>query len=163
MQMTAPTIYFDAVLHPHRSLSPVGFYILMAAIATISFTAGIAFWLAGAWPVLGFFGLDVVLIYIAFRLNYRSGRQLEHILLSDSALTVSRRDPAGRIEHWRFEPYWVRVDLADSAPGTQRLSLASHGHAVQIGAFLTTEERAELAGCLKDALRRQRLAATGEA
>ena len=67
-----PTL-FSAVLTPHRSLSATGFVIVMALVGGVSFAAGIAFLLMGAWPVFGFFGLDVLLIYLAFRANYRAG------------------------------------------------------------------------------------------
>ena len=66
-----PTI-FSAMITPHRSLGRVGFLVLMAVFGAVSFVAGIAFLLMGAWPVFGFFGLDVVLLYWAFRLNYRT-------------------------------------------------------------------------------------------
>lgn len=67
---------FRAVLTPHRSLSPRGFLILMSVLATVSFATGLLFASIGAWPVLGFFGLDVGIIYLAFRLNYRAGTAL---------------------------------------------------------------------------------------
>jgi uncharacterized membrane protein len=76
---------FRALLTPHRSLGPAGFLILMAALGTASFITGIVFLLMGAWPVFGFFGLDVLLIYIAFRLNYRSGRLYETVELTPAS------------------------------------------------------------------------------
>ena len=66
-----PTL-FSALLTPHRSLSPTGFLLFMVVLGGISFTTGIMFLLAGAWPVFGFFGLDVIAVYIAFRANYRA-------------------------------------------------------------------------------------------
>ena len=73
---------FHAVLMPHRSLGPTGFLVLMAASTGIAFVTGMIFLLAGAWPVLGFLGLDVLLIYAAFKLNYRSGRLYETVDLT---------------------------------------------------------------------------------
>ena len=84
---------FDAVLHPHRSLSPSGFVILMVAVSLVCFAAGVAFALIGAWPVFGFFGLDVLLIYFAFRINYRWGRMYETVVLTEDTLTVERGQP----------------------------------------------------------------------
>ena len=70
---TAPDVpLFSAIITPHRSLSSIGFLVLMAAIGIVSFLAGILFLVLGAWPVVGFFGLDVLLIYWAFRINYRA-------------------------------------------------------------------------------------------
>ena len=65
-----PTI-FAAVLTPHRSLGNIGFLVLMIVFGGVSFVSGIAFLMMGAWPIFGFFGLDVLLLYWAFRINYR--------------------------------------------------------------------------------------------
>lgn len=147
-------LWFDAVLHPHRSLSGRGFVILMSALCVMSFGAGMLFALKGAWPVLGFFGLDVLAIYVAFRLNYRSGRWLETIRLTRDRLVVGRRDPVGQYEEWQFQPYWVRVHVVDRPPFDNDLVLTSHGQSLTVGAFLNGEERADLATALKDALAR---------
>src|SRR3979409_2360869 len=80
-----PTI-FSAVLTPHRSLGPTGFLIFMLVLGGISFVAGMVFVIAGAWPVLGFFGLDVLLVYGAFRINYRSARAYEEVTVTPSEL-----------------------------------------------------------------------------
>lgn len=144
---------FDAVLHPHRSLTRRGFVVLMALVGLVSFVAGGAFYLAGAWPVLGFFGLDVALIWLAFRLNYRSARQAEHLRLTADALEVRRISPTGRVTRWQFQPYWLRVELADD---DRRLTLTSHGRSLAIGGFLAPAERASLCAALKAALARCR-------
>src|ERR1700732_651676 len=81
---------FRAILHPHRSLGPTGFLVLMLAIGGVSFVTGMVFLLMGAWPVFGFFGLDVALVYLAFRLNYRTARQSETIRLADDVFSVER-------------------------------------------------------------------------
>ena len=150
----AERVHFDVVLQPHRSLSRSGFLILMLALGGVSFIAGMMFLALGAWPVLGFFGLDVLLVYIAFRLNYRSGRLTELVRLTDSALTVRRILPNGRMRDWRFEPYWVRVEMDDPPRTASQVTLSSHGRRLEIGGFLTPEERLELARALWAALAR---------
>ena len=90
----APDALFDAVLTPHRSLGPKGFLIVMVGVSAISFAAGIAFLLKGAWPVFGFFGLDVLLVYLAFRANYRSARLYETVRLTEDAVEVRRVSPS---------------------------------------------------------------------
>ncbi|RMF08048.1 MAG: DUF2244 domain-containing protein [Alphaproteobacteria bacterium] len=147
-------LWFDAVLHPHRSLSGRGFVILMAALCAVSFGAGMIFVLNGAWPVLGFFGLDVLAIYVAFRLNYRAGRWLETIRLGERELVVGRLDPAGHYQEWRFQPYWVRVNMVETSPYDNALVLTSHGRSLALGKFLNPAERADLAAALKEALAR---------
>lgn len=152
---TAPPVWFDAALYPHRSLSARGFFLLMAALSAVSFTAGMIFVLKGAWPVLGFFGLDVALVYWAFRVNYRRAEIEEIVRLDDTALTVARHDRNG-VQEWTFQPYWVRVELDGGPWDDNRLRLTSHGRDLYIGDFLTAPERIDLAAALREALARQR-------
>ena len=147
------------VLHPHRSLSPRGFLILMTFISAVSFIAGMAFLLMGAWPVFGFFGLDVLLIYLAFKLNFRAGRLYETIDITPAKLVLTRVHPAGRRDTFEFNPYWARVLLRDDLPGGgTALSLAAQGKEEQFGLFLTDDERRDLADALTGALLRARSA-----
>ena len=143
---------FKALLAPHRSLSPTGFVLFMAGVGVVSFATGITFLMLGAWPVFGFLGLDVLLVYIAFRLSYRSGRQYEVIDLTRERLTLTRVDPSGRSEVFTFNPYWVQVNLEPSHNGHSRLSLSSHGRKLPFASFLTDDERAEFAMVLRSAL-----------
>jgi uncharacterized membrane protein len=145
-------VFLDAVLTPHRSLSPRGFAILMATLGGVSFVAGTVFWLIGAWPVIGFFGLDVALVYLAFRLNYRSARQIERVRLVEDALTVERVGVRGDRRNWRFQPYWLRVVFEETDEDRNRLYIASHGRSLVLGAFLGPGERRVFAERLKRAL-----------
>lgn len=145
-------VLFDAVLVPHRSLSPRGFLILMTAICLFAFAAGLGFFLAGAWPIVGFLGLDVLLIFIAFRINYRHARMSETLTLSRSTLVVERTDHWGQSESWRFQPYWLQVLIDDPPRSDSKLTLRSHGKQLTIGSFLTPEERLEVAQELRAAL-----------
>ena len=149
---------FRAVLYPHRSLSPTGFLILMSAIGGVSFVTGMAFLLIGAWPVFGFFGLDVALIYAAFKLNYRSGRLYETVELTPEALVITRVHPSGKQESFDFNPYWVRVRLAELPQGRNDLRVASHGREFAFGRFLTDDERRDLSHALAGALAQTRAA-----
>jgi uncharacterized membrane protein len=117
---------------------------------------GVGFVAIGAWPVIGFFGLDVGLVYLAFRLNYRSARQSETIRLADDAFTVERVSVRGERRHWRFEPFWVRVILQERSDASNRLLVASHGRSLVIGDFAPPATRRELALTLHDALTRWR-------
>ena len=143
---------FDAVLRPHRSLGPQGFFILMAAVSAVSFVAGMVFFAIGAWPVPGFLGLDVLLIYIAFRINYRAARRYETVRLNRAGLTVEAVDPKGKAKSWTFDPYWVRITVDELETGSNRLVLSSHGRHLNVGSFLTPHERSEFADALRAAL-----------
>jgi uncharacterized membrane protein len=143
---------FSAVLTPHRSLGPKGFMVLMAAVCVVSFGTGLLFYLLGAWPVVGFMGLDVALIYIAFRLNFRALRRYETVDLTPDALTVTRVEPSGRARSWSFNPYWVRLTLESRIGRSTQLSLASHGNRLVFASFLTDDEREDFAHALSAAL-----------
>lgn len=145
-------INFSATLLPHRSLSRKGFLTLMVLVGAVSFICGIVFALMGAWPVFGFFGLDVVLIYIAFRINYRDAKLVEEIDLSAHELKVTRVHPSGRSESWSFNPYWVRLELREFENGADELSLTSHGRKLIFGAFLSDREKKDFASALHAAL-----------
>ena len=143
---------FSAVLRPNRSLSRAGFLILMGSISVVCFGAGLFFAWLGAWPVFGFFGLDVALIYIAFRLNYRSGRQVEYVWLDETSLNVRQVSAGGVATQSQFNAYWVRVTLEEGRGSHLELLLTSHGRRLAIGSFLGHEEKAEFAGVLREAL-----------
>ena len=145
-------LLFDALLTPHRSLSPRGFVVLMAAICAFSFCAGLGFFLAGAWPVVGFLGLDVLLIYVAFRVNFRHGRMYETLQLTRAALTLRRVDHWGKITRALFQPAWLQVLIDDPPRHESQLTLRSHGRSVTVGAFLTPAERLDVARALRRAL-----------
>ena len=149
-------LFFERILRPHRSLPPRGFHLLMLVLGLISLAVGIGFVSIGAWPVIGFFGLDVALVYVAFRLSYRSGRQSETIRLANDAFTVEHLGVRGDRRTWRFQPFWLRVVLEERGEDWNRLLVASHGRSLVIGAFVTAATRRELAATLRDALRQWR-------
>jgi uncharacterized membrane protein len=149
----APPASFDAVLYPNRSLGRFGFHLLMAAIVLVSGAIGAGVVLAGAWPVTGFLGLDVLLLYLAFRWHYRQGRRAEFIRLAGEEVVVRRVEPSGRRREWRFDAHWARVTVDDM---NNQLILSSHGHTLVVGAFLSPEERLEVAKALRAALAEHR-------
>jgi uncharacterized membrane protein len=147
-----PTI-FSAVLTPHRSLSRGGFLVLMLVLGGISLATGIAFLLAGAWPVFGFCGLDILLVYLAFKVSYRSAKAYEQVTVTPSELTVRKVSHHGRISEWTLNPLWVRLDRVVHAEfGIERLFLVSHGRRLAIAGFLGPDEKASFALALSAAL-----------
>ncbi len=150
---TPPRIYMDATLKPHRSLSPAGFTLVMAAVAIGGFSIGLAFFVAGAWPVAGFCGLEIALLYFAFKMNYRSGKVQEHIQLSDDGLHITKVKPNGKVSRVRLEPSWLNVMMDDPPSHESQLVVATRGKGMILGAFLTPGERLEVADALRQALR----------
>ena len=147
-----PTI-FSAVITPHRSLNRTGFWILIGAYGLVSFIAGVAFLLMGAWPVFGFFGLDVALLYWAFRLNYRHAAAYEEVKVTPAALTVRKVSHRGIAREWTLNPLWVRLEkVVHEEFGIERLFLVSRGKELAIASFLGPAEKASFAKALGEAL-----------
>lgn len=145
-------VYFDAELRPYRSLGPTGFMIVMSSIAVGGFVIGLAFFMVGAWPVAGFCGLEVLLIYGAFKLNFRSARRREFVRLTDAGLDVRQIDPSGKEKTHHLEPAWVSVDIDNPPRHESRLVLRNRAQRITIGSFLLPGERAEVAVELRAAL-----------
>jgi uncharacterized membrane protein len=144
---------FSARLTPHRSLNRTGFVVLMALLSAVSFVAGVAFWMMGAWPVFGFFGLDVLVIYWAFRINFRRALATEDIVVTPSELRVRRVSHRGHVVEWVLNPLWVQFEQKSHAEfGIERLYLVSRGRRVSIGSFLGPGEKASFAKALMAAL-----------
>ena len=144
---------FSAVLTPHRSLGPRGFLIFMLVLGGLSFVSGMAFVLMGAWPVFGFFGLDVLLVYVAFRANYRAARAYEVVTVTGSELTLRQVSHRGKVREWTLNPLWVRLErIAHEEFGIERLFLVSRGRRVPIAGFLGPAEKASFAKALAQAL-----------
>ena len=150
--VTEPTI-FSATITPHRSLGSTGFLVLMLGIGGVSFVSGVLFLLIGAWPVFGFLGLDVLLIYWAFRINYRAARAYEEVTVTSSELTVRKVNHRGGVREWTLNPLWVRLEkIVHEDYGIERLLLVSRGKQLPIGSFLGPDEKASFAKALGDAL-----------
>ncbi|MES2753002.1 MAG: DUF2244 domain-containing protein [Pseudomonadota bacterium] len=144
---------FAARLTPHRSLSRGGFLALMGFVIVVSFAAGLAFLLMGAWPVLAFFGLDVLIIYWAFRLNYRRAAATEDILVTPYEVRVRRVSHRGHATEWVLNPLWVQLDRKEHEEyGIEKLYLVSRGRRLSIGNFLGPEEKASFSKALLEAL-----------
>ena len=107
----------------------------------------------GAWPVFGFFGFDVLAVYIAFRLNYRAARAREEVSVSRTALDIKKTAPSGRSEAHRFNPFWARFSVSRHEEiGITRMVVASRENAVSIGSFLNPDDRESFAAAFSSAL-----------
>jgi uncharacterized membrane protein len=144
---------FSALITPHRSLGSTGFLILMLAIGGLSFVSGMVFLLLGAWPVFGFLGLDVLLVYVAFRANFRAARAYEEVKVTASELTVRKVSQRGSVREWTLNPVWVQLDrIVHEEFGIERLFLVSRGRRLSIASFLGPDEKASFARALSNAL-----------
>ena len=144
-----PAVHFATSLGPHRSLSPEGFRWLIRGAIAANLLVGLPMLLLGAWPVLGFMGLDVWLLWFLFKRSYLDARCSETLLLTDRELIIDRVAPDGEREQHRLDAYWLRVELLGES---ERLVLVSRGNRVVIGRFLAPAERQHVAEQLKAAL-----------
>ncbi len=142
---------FEARSAPLNSLGDQGFWIV-AGILMAGFTfTGTVFTILGAWPVLIFAGAETLMV-IGMLALYRSQARgsSEVVTLASGQLTIRRREGRRR-EEARFDPFWARLRWEES-----RLFIAHRGAGIEIGRFLTPEEREDLAQSLGEALRRYR-------
>src|SRR6266481_6400463 len=107
---TAEPTLFSAIITPHRSLSGTGFLAVMALVGGMSFAGGLFFFMLGAWPVIGFLGLDVALVYWAFRANYRAAAAFEEVTVTASELRLRLVSHRGEIAEWTLNPVWTQLD-----------------------------------------------------
>jgi uncharacterized membrane protein len=147
--MSASTVddrLYYAVLRPHRSLGQTGFRVLMIAVAAGSALVSLPFFMMGAWPVVGFFGLDVLLLYLAFRWSYRTARAREEVEMTHFELCVRKTSHWGEFAEWRFNPVWVRLYREEDEDfGLQRVAIAERQTLLDVGGFLPPEQRAAFA------------------
>src|SRR5262245_21231831 len=147
-----PTL-FSALITPHRSLGQTGFLAVMLAIGGISFGTGVMFVMMGAWPVMGFLGLDVLLVYWAFRANYRAAAAFEEVTVTPSELRVRKVSHRGEVKEWTLNPLWVRLDRETHEEyGLTKLFLVSRGRRLPIAGYLAPHEKEDYAAALAAAI-----------
>ena len=150
---TAEPTLFSAIITPHRSLSGRGFLLVMTLVGGFSFIGGMFFFLLGAWPVIGFLGLDVVLVYWAFRANYRAAAAFEEVTVTPSELRLRRVSHRGEVAEWTLNPLWTKLDRETNEEfGLLKLVLVSRGRKFPVAGFLSPKERESFAAALSTAL-----------
>lgn len=152
MDPTSQTIYFDATLTPNRSLSPRAFVIVMVIVGAMSFIAGLSFVSMGAFPVLGFFGLDALAIWFAFRWSFRALKQETRVRVTADQIELTHEKPGDMVRRASMPTAFTRVRLDFPARRPSELKLAHGGKAWVIGRFLTPGERKSLKDALEKAI-----------
>ena len=148
---------YSARLRPHRSLTRAQAKILVSILSAALAASTLPFFLMGAWPVVGFLGLDALGLWLAFELSFRSAKAYEDVRVTPLELLLAKVSPRGDSREWRFNPSWVRIDRSMHEEfGLQRLQLVSRGRAVEFASFLGPEQKAEVARELALALARAR-------
>lgn len=144
---------FAAELVPHRSLGRRGFRLLLALSGLACLIYGGFFLATGAWPVGLFFGLDFLLLYVAFRANYRAAKAREEVRISRTNLSIRKFSPAGRMVEYCFNPFWARFNVRrHDEIGIVSMQVTGEGRATDIGSFLNPDDRESFAKAFGGAL-----------
>ncbi len=145
---------FDAILSPNRSLPNAGFVVVMGIVIGSNILFGMYFYSIGAWPVIGFCGLDVFLVWLAFKLSYRQGLLRERVIIREGEIRVSRVLPSGHESRWRLQPFWTRVEIDHPDDHSSCVRVVSKGRSLILGAFLSPDERMAFGARLREAVAR---------
>ncbi|MGF1461836.1 MAG: DUF2244 domain-containing protein [Maricaulaceae bacterium] len=153
---TVGQVYMDAMITPNRSLSRSGFRVVVIALTAASVLAASLFVLLGAWPVAGFFGLDIALLAFALHHSLKAGNAWERVRVSADAVEITASDRRGEVRTWRAPAAWLKVRLRDGPGETPEIRLCGHGLTVALGELLSPKERAPFAKALDTALKAAR-------
>jgi uncharacterized membrane protein len=148
----AADMLFEAVIIPHRSLSPRGLRILIGVICLLSGLIVLRFWFIGAWPVAGFSVTEIGLAIFLLRLNASRARASELVVLSGDALRIVRTTTSRRREERVLPVGWLNVVLEEQPGRVPRLVLAARGLREEIAAALGEAEKRDLCSALREAL-----------
>jgi uncharacterized membrane protein len=148
---------FAARLTPHRSLSPRGIRIVVVVLASMALLPGLIFYALGAWPVVGFMGLDILALYWALTWSFRDGRRSEQVTLWQDLLEIRQISPTGGETRETFNPTLVRLVIdRDFDERTTGLRLKTAERELTIGAFLNPDDKGSFAKAFGTALRKAR-------
>ena len=145
---------YEISLYPYRSLNKTGFFILMFSLGFVSFVAGIIFMIKGAWPVFGFFGLDVLLVYIFFKINFRSGKKKEILILTKNQLIIEFYNSKKISKTYYLDAHWLQIRLSKLKNEVSKLKISSKNKSIIIGSFLRYQEKIDVVKSLKKALKK---------
>ena len=157
MQATTTAPLFAAELTPNRSLSRRGMHLVIGLVAALAALPGLIFFAMGAWPVVGFMGLDVLAIAWALHASMRASRRREQITLWPDRLELVVTDLKGAESVKGFNPKLVRLVIErDFNERATALKLRVPQGETEIGAFLAPDDRSSFAKVFGTALRKAR-------
>jgi uncharacterized membrane protein len=145
-------VLFEAVIVPHRSLSPRGLRALIAVICLLPGVMALRFWLIGAWPVVAFSLIEIGLAVFLLRLNAQRARASELLLLTAESLRIVRTDQHGRRQERRLPVSWLNAVLEEPPGKVPKLVLVAHGLREEIATVLGEEEKRDLWSALRHSL-----------
>ncbi|MHB1102500.1 MAG: DUF2244 domain-containing protein [Devosia sp.] len=148
---------FAATLTPHRSLNRRDFRIVTALAAVLASIPGMVFFSLGAWPVICFMGLDVLLIWWALGASMKDGQRHEEVILWPDQLELRQVSARGKEQILRFNPFFVKLVIdRDINERTTALHLRTSDSDTEIGTFLNPDDKASFAKVFGTALKKAR-------
>lgn len=148
---------FQALLTPYRSLGRRGFRVMMSFFCLVSLVTGTLFLMNGAWPVVGFFGLDVLIVWWAFSASYRSAKAREEVLVTRTDCAIRKTSPKGDVQEAHHNPFFARFSVnRHEEIGITRMSVDSRNVSTEIGSFLNPDDKDSFAEAFQEALIRAR-------
>lgn len=148
---------FCATITENRSLSPTSFRLVITLFCVAGVVSSLPFIMLGAWPVAGFFGIDILALFIAFKVNFARARGFEEVVVTPIEIMLRKVSWRGEEACWRFNPAWTRLESThDDDFGMMRLVLVSRGVSVPVAVALSPPERENFAESFKRALSQAR-------
>ena len=147
---------FTITLWPYRSLGSRGYLYLMVAFISLIFILSLLFYFLGAWPVIGFLGFEIGLVWLVFRLNYNSGKNFEQIYITKGKTFIEQVNWRGAKRRFTIVSPWISAHCIRDEGNTNKLILRYHAEKLEIGSFLPPHEKVSLANTLNDCFKRMR-------
>ena len=145
-------VYLDAVLEPPRSLTTRGLNRVMLILGSFSAVFSLGFLLVGAWPVVGFLGAEILVLWLVFQWSFRAQTARTYVRVTADEVDVRKVDGWGRERRASMASHFARVEFDRTATGPNALRLATSRTAYPLGEFLTPRERETFARRLMQAI-----------
>ena len=143
-------------LWPYRSLGSRGFSYIMTGFIGLIFILSLLFYSLGAWPVIGFLGIEIGLVWLVFRMNYKAGRNFEQISITPEATYIEKVGWRGDKRHFNIPSPWIKASCIKGEGRSDKLILKYHSEQLEIGSFLPPKEKPSLANTLNESFERMR-------
>ncbi|MGB1155784.1 MAG: DUF2244 domain-containing protein [Alphaproteobacteria bacterium] len=145
-------ILFREILQQHQALSARGWGIVFAALGLFFAGFGLAMFISGAWPVIGFLGVEIGALYLGYRVVTGRGRRQEEVILTPSTLSLHLRDPRGRMQRESFPASACRVTINRPTTWDDPVVLSAGNRRIPFGGDLNPDQRRDVADRLLRAL-----------
>lgn len=152
----AGPLYMDAVIRQNASMTPLGFKVLLGVVISVNMVFALFCFAIGAWPAPIFLGLDVLLVWLAFRASFRAAERQERVRVSAETVEISLEADGVAKTVWTSPTAFTGLDVEAFGQDDTKVRLRMHRRRYLVGRALSPGERASLGRALEDALRAAR-------